>query len=118
MAAHIVATNEDILNDNHVVNSDFYKVAPSTRLGRDLFTGSAIRLSEAPSRVRNAAPSLGEDTREVLTKFVDIGPEEFEELLAAESIFEMAEPDLTFKRPWDDWIHILIPGSEDARDLT
>jgi len=117
VAAHIVATNEDILNDSHVMNSDFYKIAPSTRLGRDLFSGSAIRLSDAPSRVRNAAPALGEDTREVLEKFIDIDPEKFKELLAAGSIFEMAELDLTFKRPWDDWIHILIPGSEDARDV-
>ncbi|NCG40943.1 MAG: hypothetical protein GWP30_08125 [Actinobacteria bacterium] len=117
VAAHIVATNEDILNDGHVIDRGFYKMAPSTRLGRDLFSGSAIRLSDAPSRFRNAAPALGEDTREVLDKFIGMEREEFEELLAAGIIFEMTEPESTHKRPWDDWIHILIPGFEDARDL-
>jgi hypothetical protein len=43
--------------------------------------------------------------------------EEISQLVADKGAFEQLEPETLVPRPWDDWIHLLVPGTADARDL-
>ena len=117
LAAHVVATNEDILHDTHTMSRDWYQVAPHTRLGRDVFSGCAVKLSDTPGQWANAGPSMGEHTREVLKDVLGMSDDEISDLVTANGAFEQAEPETRVPRPWNDWIHLLVPGVDDARDL-
>ncbi len=118
VAAHIVATNEDILQDQHVMESGWYAVRPSARFTRDLFGGSPLRMSETPGRWDRGGPSSGEHTGEVLTGTAGLTEEEVEALLADGAAFTMDRPDLRIDRPYENWLHVLLPREAvDSRDL-
>ncbi|MEM9565977.1 MAG: CoA transferase [Actinomycetota bacterium] len=118
VAAHVVATNEDLLHDAHVTGSGFYTVRPGTRFRRELFGGSPLRLSETPGRWDVAGPSSGEHTVEVLTSVAGLAADDVEALVADGGAFVMEEPELTLDRPYEDFLHILFPGeAPDGRDL-
>ena len=51
--------------------------------GSFLHEGVVARLSETPGRVWHAAPRLGEHTREVLTRLLDLGAAEIDAYAAA-----------------------------------
>ena len=43
--------------------------------------------------------------------------EEVDRLVADQGVFVMEEPELVLDRPYDEWLHILLPGeADDARD--
>jgi hypothetical protein len=60
---------------------------------------------------------MGQHTREVLREVAGMSDEEISQLVADKGAFEQAEPETLVSRPWDDWIHLLVPGTDDARDL-
>ncbi len=117
IAAHIVSTNEDLLHDTHVTSRQWYQVAESTRLGRDVFTNSPVKLSRTSGRWTGAGPSMGQHTRDVLSEVAGMSAAAIDNLIAVGGAFEQVDPETTTTRPWDDWIHLLLPGTEDARDL-
>ena len=117
VAAHVVSTNEDLLHDTHTMSRNWYQVAPHARLGRDVFSGCAVKLSDTPGRWTDAGPSLGQHTREVLSDVAGMSDNEISELVAANGAFEQIEPETLVSRPWNDWIHLFLPGVDDARDL-
>lgn len=117
VAAHIVATNEDLLQDPHVKNSGWYLARPGPRFIRDLFGSYPIRMAETPGRFDRAGPSSGEHTVEVLTG-AGLDEAEVDELVAAGGAFTMDRPDVRAPRPYEDWLHVLFPGeAADTRDL-
>jgi benzylsuccinate CoA-transferase BbsF subunit len=116
--AHIVATNEDILQDPHIMQSGFYQVRPSARFTRDLFSGYPLRFSDTPGSWERGGPSSGEHTEEVLTEVAGLTGEAVRDLVARGAAFTMTDPDLQLDRPYEDWLHILLPNDAvDARDL-
>lgn len=118
VAAHIVATNEDILHDSHVMQRGFFQVRPSARFHRDLFSGYPIRFSETPGSWERGGPSSGEHTVEVLTEVAGLDAAAVEELVATRAAFTMTEPELALSRPYEEWLHILFPNdAPDSRDL-
>ena len=100
-----------------MTSRNWYQVAPSNRLGRDVFSGCAVKLSATPGRWTAAGPSMGQHTREVLSEVVGLSEEAIDNLISVGGAFEQTEPELVTTRPWNDWIHLLVPGTEDARDL-
>lgn len=118
VAAHIVSTNEDLLQDSHVMESGWYVAKPNARFKRDLFSSYPIRMSEHPGHWERAGPSTGEHTVEVLTGVAGMTEAEVAQLIDDGAAFEMNRPDLNIPRPYEDWLHILFPGqAEDTRDL-
>ena len=95
----------------------WYQVAASKRLGRDVFSNCLVRLDQTPGRWTHAGPSMGQHTREVLQSYAGLSDAQIDELIDVEAAFESIAPDVVTTRPWDDWIHIFIPGVDDARDL-
>lgn len=117
IAAHTVSTNEDLLHDTHVISRNWYQVAPSKRLGRDVFSGSAVKLDGTSGTWSHAGPSMGQHTREVLRELAGLSDVQIDELVETAAAFEPVDPETVTTRPWDDWIHMFLPGVEDARDL-
>ncbi len=118
VAAHIVSTNEDILQDDHVMRRGFYSVRPTSRFTRDLFSGYPLRFSETPGSWERGGPSSGEHTVEVLTEVAGLGGEAVDQLIADDAAFTMVQPDLQLSRPYEEWLHILLPNDAlDSRDL-
>ncbi len=116
VAAHLVATNEDLLQDSHVKTSGFYVTRPSSRFTRDVFCSYPIRLSGTPGSWERGGPSSGEHTVDALTS-AGLEPAEVEGLIADGAAFVMDRPDLVVNRPYEDWLHVLFPGEPDTRDL-
>ncbi len=118
VAAHIVATNEDILQDTHVMTSGFYQAEGSSRFTRDLFCTYPIRMSETPGSWERAGPSMGEHTVDVLNEVTDMTEAEVDQLVADGVAFTMNRPDLKVDRPYEPWLHVLFPhDAVDSRDL-
>ncbi|MDG2113136.1 MAG: CoA transferase [Actinomycetota bacterium] len=117
VTAHIVATNEDMLQDEHIKRSGWYQVNPSARFTRDLYSGNPIGLSETPGVSYRGGPSTGEHTVEILTEVAGLSAEEVQSLIDDGAAFTMAEPDLVIDRPYEEWLHVLFPGQDDTRDL-
>ena len=118
VAAHLVATNEDVLQDEHVMQRGWFQARPSSRFTRDLFSSQPIRLSETPGRWQRGGPSSGEHTVEVLTGVAGLGADEVDGLIADGVLFTKDRPDLTLDRPYEDWLHVLFPReAADSRDL-
>ena len=119
VAAHIVSTNEDILQDDHVMQRNWYQAKPSGRFTRDLFGGYPIRMGETPGQWERGGPSSGQHTVEVLTDVVGMSEEEVAALVDGGVAFTMDEPDLIIDRPYEDWLHIFFPrDAADSRDLS
>jgi len=118
VAAHIVATNEDLLHDPHVMDSNWYQVRPNSRFRRDVFSGYGIHLSETPGAWERAGPSMGEHTVDVLTDVAGLEPDDVQGLVEGGTAFAMNRPDLQVNRPYEDWLHVLFPQeAADTRDL-
>jgi benzylsuccinate CoA-transferase BbsF subunit len=117
--AHVVATNEDVLHDQHLLERGWYHVRPCARFKRDVYGSNPIRLSKNPGATHRAGPSMGEHTVEVLTEVAGYSDEEAQELLDCGAAFTMNRPDLRVERPYEDWLHVLLPGeAADTRDLS
>jgi crotonobetainyl-CoA:carnitine CoA-transferase CaiB-like acyl-CoA transferase len=116
--AHIVATNEDILQDSHVMESGWYCARPGSRFTRDLFSSYPIRMTGTPGSWERAGPSTGEHTEEVLTAVAGMTDDEVGQLVADGVAFTMDHPELTVDRPYEDWLHVFFPqDAADSRDL-
>ena len=118
VTAHIVSTNEDILQDEHVKQRNWYEINPSSRFTRDVYSTNPVRLSETPGRSDWGAPSSGEHTVEVLTEVAGLSEEEVAQLISDGAAFTMTQPELVLPRPYEEWIHVLFPGAPDSRDLS
>ena len=118
VAAHIVATNEDILHDAHVMTSGWYSARPSSRFTRDLFSGFPIRMTDTPGSWERAGPSSGEHTEDVLTRVAGMSDGEVEQLIDGGVAFTMDHPEVTVDRPYEEWLHVFFPhDAVDSRDL-
>ena len=116
--AHIVATNEDILQDAHVMESGWYHARPSSRFTRDLFSTFPIRMTDTPGSWERAGPSTGEHTEDVLTRVAGMEGDEVQGLIDGGAAFTMDRPDVVVDRPYEDWLHVFFPQeAADSRDL-
>lgn len=117
VAAHIVATNEDLLQDDHVMQSGWFQAKPSSRFSRDLFGSHPVKMTSTPGRWERAGPSTGEHTVEVLTGVLGMSEQEVEQLAADGAAFTMDHPQITLNRPYEQWLHVLLPqDASDSRD--
>ena len=81
--AGVVQTNQDIMEkDPQLKHRQHFLPLEHPELGIALHQRWPIRLSLTPEQVRRA-PLLGEHTELVCTKILDMGDEEFGELVAA-----------------------------------
>jgi benzylsuccinate CoA-transferase BbsF subunit len=106
IAAYEVLDHRGVLADPQVRDRAFYQVAPSTRFGRDLFTGHPIRLSETPVGVPWAGPNMGQHTRQVLHD-VGLSEAEIDALVERGAAFEERSPEVQLRRPFDQWYELI-----------
>ena len=103
VAACEVYDNAGLLADPHVRERRWYQLLGSSRFpDGDVFSGHPIRLGVEPGRWWRAGPSMGEDTRQVLTEQGGMSSAEVDALIASGAAFTAADPDVTMRRPYVD----------------
>ncbi len=70
------------IEDEHLIERDFWSYLDHSEVGRTLYNRAPIMFSETPIEMNTAAPLLGEHTDEVLTGFLGYTNEELEQLKA------------------------------------
>ncbi len=73
---------ELMLREPHLLARDFWQPVDRAHLGRHLQPSPTFREDGRAYPIRNAAPTLGQSTREVLTRFLDIQAPELDRLEA------------------------------------
>jgi benzylsuccinate CoA-transferase BbsF subunit len=115
IAAHEVHDAGGVLHDPQVRDRHWFEFVGSPRFpDGDLFGGHPIRLSETPGRWWRGGPSLGQDTVEVLTRHAGMSDQEVAALLQAGAAYDMAQADVTLRRPYVDYAAALglLPPEE------
>ncbi|MBI2765606.1 MAG: CoA transferase [Chloroflexi bacterium] len=108
--AHAASDNYGVLADPQVRDRGYFKVRPSARFGRDLFSGNPLHLSDTPGSPRRAGPQFGQDTRHILRSVCGYSDGEIDALVAGGAAFEPPLPAVTLTRPYDAMLPVLIPG--------
>ncbi len=70
------------IEDEHLIERDFWSYLDHSEVGRTLYNRAPIMFSETPIEMKTAAPLLGEHTDDVLTSFLGYTDEELEQLKA------------------------------------
>jgi benzylsuccinate CoA-transferase BbsF subunit len=118
--AGLVADQADLLVDPQLEARRAFSVADNLRLGKDLAIQFPVHLWGTPAKMPRGAPAVGEDNTHVFEEVVGLSPEEHRELAAEGVLFDVTQPEQTFKAPnlrwvrhlWrDDWPEPARPGS-------
>ncbi|HUS78795.1 MAG TPA: CoA transferase [Patescibacteria group bacterium] len=67
--------------DPHIIARDMIVEVDHPLLGRTRAINFGVKMSESPGRVTSAAPLLGQHQREIITKLLGYGEEEFDHLV-------------------------------------
>ena len=102
VAAYEVLDHRGVMADPQVHDRRPYSIAPSPRLGRDLFVRNPLRMSRTPPYVTRAGPNMGGDTLDVLTE-IGYTDTEAENMVADGVAFADARPEVVLERPFDRW---------------
>ncbi|MCY3608509.1 MAG: CoA transferase [Acidimicrobiales bacterium] len=102
VAAYEVLNHTGVLADPQVHDRRPYSIAPSPRLGRDLFVRNPVRLSATPPYVTRAGPNMGGDTVDVLTE-IGYSEDDVEQMVSDGTAFVDARPEVVLERPFDRW---------------
>jgi crotonobetainyl-CoA:carnitine CoA-transferase CaiB-like acyl-CoA transferase len=76
-----VMTNQDLVDDEHLVERGFLVVLDQPDVGPKAFAGGGFHLSRTPLRLLHG-PGLGEHNRAVLSEYLGTGEPELQELYA------------------------------------
>lgn len=85
--AGVVATCEDLYKDPQLEHRHFFQELPHPEMGPQLWEAPAFHFSNSPTKLKKAAPCLGEDNHYVYTEMLGMSDEEFVELLR-QGVFE------------------------------
>ncbi len=72
----LVNNIQQICEDPHIQYRNMLVEIEQKGIGKIKIAGSPFRLSETPGKVYRGAPSLGENTAEILSSLLDLSPEE------------------------------------------
>jgi crotonobetainyl-CoA:carnitine CoA-transferase CaiB-like acyl-CoA transferase len=78
-----VNTMRNLFSDPQIGFRDIWQKQTHPELGEHKYRMVSYDLSETPGRVRNAAPCLGADNKEVFVEWLGLSRSEYEELVAA-----------------------------------
>ena len=109
IAAYAVLDVEAAALDPQIRDRRWFDVQPSSRFGREIFAGHAIRTVDPPAGVEHGGPMLGEDTVQILEDVAGFSAEEIEALLESAAAFGPTQPDLKLERPYDKFLPMLTP---------
>jgi crotonobetainyl-CoA:carnitine CoA-transferase CaiB-like acyl-CoA transferase len=112
VAAYAVLDNAETLFDPQVRDRDWFLVRPSSRLGRDLMTGSALRLTATPGDLERAGPAMAEDTDALLRDVAGYDQARIDQLVASGAAFRAHDTDIALRRPYDGYLHMLVRDAE------
>jgi formyl-CoA transferase len=94
-----IANYEQVFNDDHLNQRDYFWDAEHPVMGPVRQLGSPMRLSRTPVRRGNAGPPLGQDTRAALEEVAGFSPAEVDALAEAGVVAEPEHPGPPPHRP-------------------
>jgi benzylsuccinate CoA-transferase BbsF subunit len=112
VAAYAVLDNSETIFDPQVRDRDWFLVRPSYRLGRDLMTGNALRLTGTPGDLERAGPAMAEDTDALLRDVAGYDEARIDQLVASGAAFRAHDTDVPLRRPYDGYLHMLVRHAE------
>ena len=68
--------------DPQLAHREFFVKLDHPRIGETLYDGPVTHFSATPARVRNAGPTIGQDTFQVMSELLGYGEEEIASLAA------------------------------------
>lgn len=80
VAAGVVLSPRDLLNDPHMKARNFYPIVEHPDHGRQIVSAPVFRASDTPLPIRRPAPCFGQHTREVLNRLLGMTDAQIEEL--------------------------------------
>ncbi len=83
-----IRTYDEVFNDEHLAEREFFVKAPHAKVGSTTQLGSPMHLADTPPEIRTAGPLLGEHTREIMRQ-AGYGDEEITDLLSHGVISEI-----------------------------
>jgi benzylsuccinate CoA-transferase BbsF subunit len=103
VAACEVYDNAGVLGDPQVQARRWFQLRGSSRFpDGDVFSGHPIHLGQEPGAWWRGGPSMGEDTREVLTSWAGLSSAEVDALTGSGAAFLDVDRVLTLRRPYID----------------
>ena len=115
VAAYPAQDNEDVILDPQIRDRGWYQVKASSRFGRDLSSGYSIHLTDTPGETATAGPILAEHTTEVLTDIGGYAEKEVAALIVSGAAETPHNPDAPLRRPYDDYLYVLVAGTDTER---
>jgi benzylsuccinate CoA-transferase BbsF subunit len=114
VAACEVYDNTGVLADPQVRERAWFHLLGSSRFpDGDVVSCHPIRLGAEPGRWWRAGPTMGEDTRQVLTERAGMSVADVDALVACGAAFTAADPEVTLRRPYVDDAERLAGVSSD-----
>jgi crotonobetainyl-CoA:carnitine CoA-transferase CaiB-like acyl-CoA transferase len=83
IAAHQVQNSAEAIADPQLIHRGHFVALEHSTLGPIIVEGSRFKLSRTPARVNRAAPTVGQDTHDVLEQILGYSEERITELVAA-----------------------------------
>jgi benzylsuccinate CoA-transferase BbsF subunit len=107
VAAHPVLDHAGLLGDDQIRARAWYAVRGGGRFELDLFGREPLRLTETPGDVHRAGPSMGQDTRDVLTRLAGLDDAEIDMMIESGAAFAATAPDRVLQRPYHRYIDVI-----------
>ncbi|RLF45009.1 MAG: CoA transferase, partial [Thermoplasmata archaeon] len=85
--AGVVQKGEDLYRDPYLKSLPYYWELEHPEIGKHHYEGPPFKLSKTPAKLEMPAPTLGQHTEFVVTRFLGYSDEEFVEMLQ-EGVFE------------------------------
>lgn len=105
--AGLVADQADLLVDPQLEARRAFAVADNLRLGKDLAMQFPVHLSGTPATMPRGTPAVGQDNTYVFEEVLGISHEERTALASESVIFEVTEPERSFRAPNLRWMRHL-----------
>lgn len=71
---------EQVVNDPHIQHREMFVDVEHSRVGSMKVVGTPMKFSRTPCRIEKASPELGEHNQEVFSGWLNLSPEEIEDL--------------------------------------
>ena len=85
--AGIVQNAQEVVEDPHINQRDYFVKLDHAEAGTRLYDGTGWKMSQTPMEMKKAAPLLGEHTFDICTTILELPPEEIAELVAEQVLF-------------------------------
>ena len=102
--AGLVEDQADMLVDPQLEARRAFFLGDQVRLGKEMSLNFPVKMSGTPVAMRLATPGIGQHNGHVLEDLLGLSHDDRMALAAEGVVFESADPEVTFKAPYLNWV--------------